>query len=65
MNLYKNDIIKEKAKIYLILEDIWMIILLFNEYIIQSYNKKYMSTKTNTTHIIIYNKKSNKKKVKT
>jgi hypothetical protein len=59
-HIYKNDIIKEKAKIYLILEDIWIIKLLFNKYIIQSYDKKYMTTKKNTTHIIIYNKKSNK-----
>jgi len=56
-HLYKNDIIKEKAKLYLILEDIWIIKLLFNKYIIQSYDKKYMTTKQNTTHIIIYNKK--------
>jgi len=58
--LYENDIIKEKAKIYLILEDIWIIKMLFNKYIIQSYDKKYQTTKKNTTHIIIYNKKSNK-----
>ena len=58
--LYKNDIIKEKSKIYLILEDNWIIKMLFNKYIIQSYDKRYQTTKKNTTHIIIYNKKSNK-----
>ena len=60
-HLYNNDIKKEKAKIYLILEDNWIIKLLFNKYIIQSYDKKYMTTRKNTNHIIIYNKKSNNK----
>ena len=52
-HLYNNDIKKEKAKIYLILEDNWIIKLLFNKYIIQSYDKKYMTTRKNTNHIII------------
>ena len=60
-HLYENDTIKEKAKIYLILEDIWIIKMLFNKYIIQSYEKKYQTTRKNTNHIIIYNKKNNKK----
>ena len=38
-HLYNNDIKKEKAKIYLILEDNWIIKLFFNKNIIQSYDK--------------------------
>ena len=51
-HLYENDIKNEKAKIYLILEDNWIIKLLFNKYIIQSYDKKYQTTRKNTNHII-------------
>jgi hypothetical protein len=59
-HLNKNDIIKEKAKLYLILEDIWIIKLLFNKYIIQSYDKKYMTTKKILPILLYIIKKSNK-----
>jgi DNA adenine methylase len=55
--LYKNDIIKEKAKIYLFLENIWIINLLFNvknnKFIV--YDKAYELSKRKTEHIIISN----------
>jgi hypothetical protein len=54
---YKNHINKEKAKIYLILEDIWIIRLLFNENPkLETYEKKYEMTKKKTNHIVIYNR---------
>jgi site-specific DNA-adenine methylase len=56
--LYENNIDHEKAKIYLVLENIWMCKLLFNRNrIIDSYDKLYQTTKKKTNHIIIYNKK--------
>ena len=54
---FNNPIDKEKAKIYLILENIWIIKLLFknNEFII--YNKNYNGyKKKKAEHIIIKNK---------
>lgn len=55
--LYDNNIKNEKAKIYLILENIWIIKLLFkNNNILSTYSKKYQTTKKQTEHIIIYNK---------
>lgn len=55
--LFNNNISKEKAKIYLILENNWIIKLLFkNNNILLEYDKKYQTTKKNTSHIIIYNK---------
>ena len=53
--LYNNDIKKQKAKIYLILENIWIIKLLFeknNKLLI--YDKKYETSQKKTTHIIKY-----------
>lgn len=45
-----------KSHIYFILEDSWIIRLLFNNYnIIKSYEKKYELSKNTTTHIILYN----------
>lgn len=53
---YDNKIETFKSKIYLILEDIWIIRLLFiNNPIIISYNKQYEITKKKTTHILISN----------
>ena len=55
--LYENNILSIKAKIYLILEKIWIVMLLFNikkNYI--SYDKTYSSiAKRKTEHIIISN----------
>lgn len=53
--LYNNDIKNENAKIYLILEDNWVIHMLFKEYIIFFYNKKYESKKKKTVHLLITN----------
>ena len=62
MNIYEylntNNITKENAKIYLILENIWIIKLLFqNNFILFEYDKKYSISKKQTTHIIISNTK--------
>lgn len=54
--LYNNEIINEKAKIYLILENMWIIKLLFQKYKkLDEYNKLYQAKKRNSTHIIIVN----------
>lgn len=53
---FNNKIETFKSHIYLILEDIWVIKLLFEKNkIINSYDKKYELSKKKTTHIIIYN----------
>jgi site-specific DNA-adenine methylase len=54
---YDNKIENFKSKIYLILEDNWMIRLLFDKNVISKYSKKYELSKKQTNHIIIYNKK--------
>ena len=53
--LFINDFKKNKADIFLILENIWIIKLLFktNEESFIEYDKKYQTTKKNTKHIII------------
>ena len=51
--LYNNDINKEKARIYLILEDNWIIKLLFKNCEIKTYEKKYSLSKKKTQHNII------------
>lgn len=56
-HLYKNPINKCKAVICLILEDIWIIKLLFKNYEMISYPKLYQTSKKKTNHIIIFNKK--------
>ncbi len=53
--LCNNRIDKEKSKIFLILEDIWIIKLLFKDNIKFSYDKKYETTKKKTQHLIISN----------
>lgn len=54
---YKNNFKEFKSHIYLILEDIWVVRLLFENKIIKSYGKKYELSKKKTSHIIIYNHK--------
>jgi len=52
-----NKISNEKAEIYLILENVWIIKLLFKDLIKYEYDKKYTGyNKRKTTHLIIYNK---------
>lgn len=52
--LYNNNINKEKAKIYLMLEDMWINRLLFRENkIYEKYKKVYQSKKKVTNHILI------------
>ena len=52
-----NKISNEKAEIYLILENVWIIKLLFEDLIKYEYAKKYTGhNKRKTTHLIIYNK---------
>ena len=59
--LYNNNIKNNKALIILILENNWIIKLLFNNsFILKEYNKLYQTSKKLTTHLIIANKiKSN------
>lgn len=57
--LYENNIKDNKAKIFLILENIWIIKMLFKGQIISSYNKVYNTTYKKTKHIIINNKYKN------
>jgi site-specific DNA-adenine methylase len=56
--LYKNDMTKFNCKFYLVLEDIWIIKLLFDKFKDKTiqYNKKYETTKRETQHIIIRNR---------
>lgn len=53
--LFKNDIIKEKSKILLCINDIWINRLLFNKNIKEEYDKKYELSKNTVQHIIITN----------
>lgn len=63
MNIYEhlndNNITNEKAKIYLILENQWIIKLLFrtNNTLFQ-YDKQYALSKRKTTHLLISNEKN-------
>jgi hypothetical protein len=60
--LYKNNMKKEKAKIYLILEDIWIIKILFDKFKLSSYDKMYLHNNSKKTkHSIYYNKINNNK----
>jgi site-specific DNA-adenine methylase len=53
---YNNDISIYKSKVVFILEDIWIIRLLFKNYISSSYGKNYFNiSKKKTNHIIINN----------
>ena len=54
--LYHNNIKTFNAPIVLVLEDIWIIRLLFNNDIKHSYAKTYETNKKKTSHIIIKNK---------
>ena len=60
LNVYEyfnnNKIEDFKSKIYLVLEDIWIIKLLFqNNKVFETYNKRYEISNRKTNHIIIYN----------
>jgi len=61
VNLYEyffnNPINKVKSSLYLILEDNWIIKLLFKKFIIHKYGKTYEISKKKTSHLIISNKK--------
>ena len=54
-DFYLNPINNYKSKIYLILEDIWIIRLLFKDFISFKYEKKYEISKKQTNHLIISN----------
>ena len=57
--LYNNNISIQKAKIYLILENIWIIKLLFkNNFMLFEYDKQYILSRKKRTHIIISNIKN-------
>ncbi len=48
--LYNNNITNEKAKIYLILENIWIIKLLFqHNFILFEYDKQYIQSRKKKT----------------
>jgi site-specific DNA-adenine methylase len=53
---YNNDISIYKASIILILENNWIINLLFKNSIKSTYNKIYAPSKKQTQHLIISNK---------
>jgi 16S rRNA G966 N2-methylase RsmD len=54
--LYNNKIENEKAKIFLILENIWIIKLLFNKNkTVIEYDKVYQTNKRKTSHVVIKN----------
>jgi hypothetical protein len=59
LNIYEylanNKIDKEKAKIYLILENNWIIRLIFIKYIKEENDKIYQTTKKNYKHLTISN----------
>jgi hypothetical protein len=57
--LYLNDFKQVPATIYIILESVWIIELLFKDSIIERYDKKYEISKKITSHITICNKKKN------
>lgn len=53
---YDNKNENYKSKIYLVLEDIWIIRMLYNNYnVLLKYDKQYAITKKKTSHIILYN----------
>ena len=53
---YNNKENNYKSHIYYILEDIWIIRMLFNNFkVIKLYEKKYELSKRKTNHIILYN----------
>ena len=55
--IYENNIKNNISNIYLILENIWIIKMLFKENnILIEYDKKYEMSKKNTSHILISNK---------
>ena len=53
--LYNNQISTYKAKTVLCLNDNWIIRLLFNTHIKESYKKLYQQSKKANTHIVITN----------
>lgn len=53
--LYSNNIKDMNSKILLILEDNWIIKLLFPDTVKQTYNKIYQTNKKKTSHIIVSN----------
>lgn len=59
-NIYEyacnNDINNMNAFVIFVLEDNWIMKLLFKDYIKQTYNKLYQATKRQTQHILISNK---------
>ena len=61
LNIYEyfsnNKIESFKSHIYLILEHVWIIKVLYKDSkILSTYGKKYEVSKKNTEHVIIYNK---------
>jgi site-specific DNA-adenine methylase len=50
---FNNKNLKYKSSIYFILEDNWIIRMLFEDKVINSYKKRYELTNKNTDHIVI------------
>ena len=61
--LYDTDINTFKVKVYLILENMWIMKLLFKDNIISTHDKLYQTSKRKTSHITIVNDKTNMKAV--
>jgi len=54
--IFNNDLRDFKSRIYLILENMWIIKLLFKNYnILSKYDKQYQISKKKTQHLLIYN----------
>jgi len=58
--LMKHNINGMLSYIVLVLEDIWIIKLLFRNHIFITYDKKYQTSKKQTKHLIINNRDSTK-----
>jgi site-specific DNA-adenine methylase len=55
--LHNNNIDNEESKIILVLENNWIIKMLFKKNVISEYNKIYQTNKKQTTHVVIANNK--------
>lgn len=61
--LYYNPISLLEAKIMLVLEDVWMVRIIFKDNIKKTYNKKYELSQKKTKHLIIDNHNDNTHKL--
>lgn len=55
--MYNNNFFKKKSNLICVLEENWIIKLLFKKYYFIKYEKLYQVSKKKTTHLVILNKK--------